>query len=142
MKISGLRQIIREEIRKTLKENTQPPIPLNQEELNIIYNNVLEAYGAWLDLENDQANDKGEVWDTEEHRWVPLPIFVKWMIGRNQDPGSWDKIYPILNKVEYNEDNPQDSLQDYIAKYYPNLIQKLVHKIKSDNPYYFKNIKF
>jgi hypothetical protein len=138
MKKSELKQIIKEEIQRILKENPQPPIPLSPEELNFIYNDVLEAYGAWLDLENDEANEKGEVWDTEEHTWIPLKTFILSMIGRNQDPESIDKITSIINKLEYDKDNPQDNLQDYIKQYYPDLIQKLINKIKSDNPYYFR----
>jgi hypothetical protein len=127
MKKSELRQLIKEEITKILKETPiNPKSILSKSDLQQISNVIMDIYSNWMDFE-DEANEKGEVWDTEDDEWVSLEdIIIKSIIYSELDFDNKLDKYP--GGID---------LHDYIEKYHPEFIKKIANQIKKDNPSYF-----
>lgn len=107
-------------------EHIEDKEALNQEDLDWLHNAVLEAAPSWLDTENDEISDDGEVWDTEIHDWVSTKDFAESMIFRLGYSVDDPKYYEIVQKLPeaYNE-----NMVDYLNRNYPEVIEKLAGEI-------------
>lgn len=129
-----MKKVLNEEFHRMQKlaglinENLEQSSMLDADDLNELKNAIMSVYTDWLDTEDDQANESGDVWDTEKHRWVDLETFILSMLYRAIHPDFYEKLTQKIggeDLVEYIEENHIDWIED------------VENSIRQDIPGYF-----
>lgn len=128
-----MKKQLNEEFRRMLKlaglinENLEQSGMLDADDLNELKNAVMSVYTDWLDTD-DHADESGDVWDTEKHRWVDLETFILSMFYRAIHPDFYEKLTQKIGG---------EDLAEYIEENHVDWIKDVENSIRQDIPEYF-----